>query len=209
MKATNQDSARVLLRILVLFLAVAVVIRAADYKSVRDVDFKNFTYPWEDATGSSTWEWVGLPQQGRVTLVNGIHRFIDPHADRVVREHSPYVKFHFAVYGDLDGDGIDEAAVALNYSTGGTANWDYLYIYKLEHGRLTLLDRLESGSRAYGGLIRGFVQNKVLTLDFADPEKRTGDCCSNGYIRVHYRWATDRFLEEGPTERGDLEPETH
>ncbi|HEX4544621.1 MAG TPA: hypothetical protein VH114_15750 [Candidatus Acidoferrum sp.] len=191
-----------------LFFATALIVRAADYKSVREVDFKDFTYPWEQATGSSTWEWIGIPEQWKVKLVNGIYRFIDPHAERVVRERSPYLSFHFVAYGDLDGSGIDEAAVALNYRTGGTANWDYLYVYKLEHGQLKLLDRLESGSRGYGGLIRATIRDKILTLDFADPERRTGDCCSDGYIRVHYRWATNGFVEEGSREHGDLKPET-
>ena len=35
------------------------------------------------------------------------------------------------IYGDLDSDGIEEAAVLLNCSSGGTVNWDFLYIYKL------------------------------------------------------------------------------
>jgi hypothetical protein len=58
----------------------------------------------------------------------------------------------------LDSDGIEEAVAALNYSTGGTQNWDYLYFY-----------RMETGSRGYGGLVRTFVQDQLLVVDFADP----------------------------------------
>jgi hypothetical protein len=108
-------------------------------------------------------------------------------------------------YGDIDGDGAEEAAVHLNYSTGGTANWDYLYVYKLEHGRPKLMERLESGSRVSGGLVRSAIEKEILILDFADPERSAGDCCSEGYIRVHYRWQDGRFVETGARERGDLE----
>jgi hypothetical protein len=104
----------------------------------------------------------------------------------------------------LDGDGVEEAVVALNYSTGGTMNWDYLYVYKPEPSKPRLLARMETGSRGYGGLVRAFVRNQLLTVDFADPEKSLGDCCSEGYIRVRYRWQDGVFVEEGERERGKI-----
>lgn len=124
--------------------------------------------------------------------------------DRLERERAPLVSVDSVTYGDLDGDGVDEAAVHLNYSTGGTMNWDFLYIYKLKSGQPKALAILESGSRAYGGLARSVVENGQLVLDFADAERLVGDCCSEGYIRIHYRWRNGAFIEEGQRERGDL-----
>jgi hypothetical protein len=112
-------------------------------------------------------------------------------------------------YGDLDGDQSEVAAVALNYSGGGTANWDYLYVYKLEKGVPRLRGWLESGSRADGGLVGVTIQNGQLILDFADSERRIADCCSEGYIRVRYVWKERRFVETGARERGDLNLEIH
>lgn len=43
-----------------------------------------------------------------------------------------------------------------------------------------------------------------MTVDFADPEKRIGDCCSDGYIRARYRWQDGHFVEEGQRERGKI-----
>jgi hypothetical protein len=59
-----------------------------------------------------------------------------------------------------------------------------------------LLARLESGSRADGGLLKVAIEQRTLILDFADTEKRAGDCCSEGYIRVKYRLKDGRFVED-------------
>jgi len=174
---------------------------------IKEVDFKNFSYPWEDPEADSdnhtTWFWTQLPTESKVRLINGHHRFTVPETPSV----SPALRFKFVVYGDLDGDGIEEAAVALNYTTGGTMNWDYLYVYDIANSKLRLLGRLRSGSRSSGGLIQASINQGGLVVDFADEDKRTGDCCSSGYIRVRYRWHDGHFAEEGPREKGDLNGE--
>src|SRR4029077_459808 len=109
---------------------------------IKKVDFKNFSYPWDDPEADSDnhtkWFWTQLPAESKVRLVNGQHRFAVSETPSV----SPALRFRFVVYGDLDGDGIEEAAVALNYTTGGTMNWDYLYVYQLANDKLKFLGRL-------------------------------------------------------------------
>ena len=175
--------------------------------SIRQIDFKNFTYVWGDRTENVplTWQWLTSSPKLRLRAVNGIRRFYDPGQDNYPIERAPLIRVDWVTYGDLDGDGVEEAVVALNYSTGGTANWDYLYVYKLENGQTILLARMEAGSRGYGGLVKASVRDRLLIVDFADAERRVGDCCSKGYIRVRYRWQKGRFIEEGVRERGDLE----
>jgi hypothetical protein len=134
-----------------------------------------------------------------------MHHFYQHGQYQDERERAPLISVDSITYGDLDSDGVDEAVVALNYSTGGTANWDYLYVYKLENGSPVLLARMRTGSRADGGLVKASIRDGHLIVDFADTERRTGDCCSEGHIRVHYRWQKGRFIEEGARERGDLD----
>jgi hypothetical protein len=179
---------------------------------IRDIDFKNFVYGWEapqDDYVPTSWRWTELPKQTRIHLINGIHKFVNPHATEEVRQHSPSLTFNSVAYGDLDGDGTEEAAVTLNYSSGGTSNWNYLYVYKLVQGKLQLLGVLQSGSRADGGLIKTAIQDRLLILDFADSERRIADCCSDGYVRARYRWIKGRLVEDGPRERGSLKPDDH
>lgn len=178
----------------------------AKENDIQAIDFRNYAFPWNGLPHDTpmTWHWIASTPRSRVKLTNGVHRFTRLHQPELLREHAPMLSFDFVTYGDLDGDGIDEAAVAINYSTGGTANWDYLYIYKFVGKSVRLLARLESGSRAAGGLIKAAIKDGVLVLDFYDFKRRIGDCCSDGFIRVRYRWIKGRFIEEGPREQGDL-----
>jgi hypothetical protein len=96
------------------------------------------------------------------------------------------------------------AAIELNYSSGGTANWVYLYVYEFKRGSPNLLGRLQSGSRAYGGLLHVAIRGGALLLCFADASKQTGNCCSTGYIRVTNRLKGGRFVECAHRTRGDF-----
>jgi hypothetical protein len=160
---------------------------AAD--SIRDIDFRNLEHPW-DSPGAvpSGWVWLARAPAASLRLVDG--SWADPNG-----RGWPWVSLRTTTYGDLTGDGHDEAAIDLLYSTGGTANWHYLYVYTLTDGAPKLMARLRSGSRADGGLIRVAIENGLLVLDFADTKKRTADCCSEGEVRVRYRWSGGRFVE--------------
>lgn len=200
--------------IVVLSLSTALSAGIPKTNEIRRLDFKNFSFPWDEEMGEATsvptsWHWIDPLPQEQIRVVRGIHRFYSPGQDEYEREHAPLISVDSITYGDLDGDGIEEAAVHLNYSTGGTSNWDFLYIYRLVRGRPKLLGILESGSRGYGGLVRTSIAEGLLVLDFADAERRVGDCCSEGYIRVRYRWQGQAFVEQGPRERGDLTLKVH
>lgn len=193
------------LRPALIILALMIVVVLPANNSIRKIDFKNFTYPWDDDPNPlDSWHWMSSVSTTKVTLSGGVHRFWKEVEDGEDRDRAPGLWMQSVTYGDLDGDQQEEAAVDLNYSGGGTANWDYLYVYKLEKGVPRLLGWLESGSRAYGGLVRVAIQNNELLLDFADPERRKGECCSEGFIRVRYAWRAGQFVETGSREKGDL-----
>ena len=79
---------------------------AAD--SIRRLDFKNFLYPWNERMGGvpSEWKWMG-PSDSKVRLVNSRHSFSEP---GLPKNGTPYLMLVSVAYGDLDGDGMDEAA---------------------------------------------------------------------------------------------------
>src|SRR5438477_12032199 len=189
-------------------------LQASVQDGIRGINFKNFSFAWDDNLSESTvvpslYRWITPLPHLHIRTENGLHRFyayLDDPRDALEREHAPVVSVDSVVYGDLDGDGTDEAVVHLNYGTGGTQNWDFLYIFKRTHNRTHLIALLESGSRAYGGLVRRSIENGQLVLDFADAERRVRDCCSEGFIRVRYRYRNGAFVEEGSRTRGDLKP---
>jgi hypothetical protein len=173
---------------------------------IRQVDFKNFEYAWSTpvAVVPSSWQWLTSPTDKTFTTVNGIHHFFTP-GHKVDEGQAALISVDSVTYGDLDADGVEEAAVALNYSEGGTANWDYVYVYRMERRRPALMVRMQTGSRADGGLVKLAIKDGVLLIDFADADRRRGDCCSEGYIRVSYRWERGGFVEIAPRKRGNLQ----
>jgi hypothetical protein len=165
----------------------------------RVPDFRNFAYPWADEADfvPSTWKWLPLPISTVVRLANG--RFEFP------SEGYPWpasLYFKEVTTGNLGQDAPKAAAITLSYGTGGTANWSYLYVYELSKAP-RLLGILRSGSRADGGLIEVKIDHQLLILKFADPARRTADCCSDGFIRERYKWNGAAFTEVGAAERGD------
>ncbi len=175
---------------------------AALYGATRtsEVDFKNFDYVWDAPPISvpTAWKWLGGRPKSSLRVVRGRHDFSPSE-----RSAGEYVMVRSVTYGDLSGDGRDDAAVDLLYSTGGTANWHYLYVFTLGQGSPTVLGRLQSGSRADGGLVKIAIERNTLVLDFSDTKRRIADCCSEGYVRVRYRWQGDHFVEVGTRGSGD------
>lgn len=183
--------------------------------NIRDIDFKNFSFPWDEEAATppsdvaTPWHWLDSIPLPRIRVAKGIHHFYSPEQDKFERSRAPLISVDSVIYGDLNADEKDEAVVHLNYSTGGTFNWDYVYVYRLVGDRAKPMGIMKCGSRGSGGLVRAAVENGLLVLDFADPERRVGDCCSEGYIRVRYRWHNGAFIEQGPHERGDLKLDEH
>jgi hypothetical protein len=95
--------------------------------TIRDVDFKNFTYQTE------CYHHIGAPSV--VTLKNG--------------EWSGYA-LRFSVdkesisYGDFEHTGSVQAAVILACNTGlGVRTYFDIYLFDIQQGRVRLIDRLE------------------------------------------------------------------
>jgi len=201
--------------LLALVAAITLNISTPNASDIRSIDFKSFSFPWDEGMedppsyGPSPWHWLKSLPESRIKVVSGIYHFYEPGQSPLERERAPLLRVHAIAYGDLNTDGTEEAAIHLNYSTGGTQNWDFLYIYRLVGDHPEPMGILRAGSRADGGLYRTAIQSGLLVLDFADADRSVGDCCSEGYIRVRYRLKNGSFGEEGPRERGDIDLNAH
>ncbi len=167
--------------------------------SARSTDFRNLAYPWSKSfdrgwASVSDWRWLNERETDLLALRNGRHDFGGGLGG--------YLQVSSVTFGDLDGDGDDEAAVDLIRGTGGTANWHYLYIFSTRSRAPRVLGILRSGSRAFGGLTAVAIVKGVLVLEFNDPKLSTADCCSDGFIRAQYRFDGTRFIEAAPRQGG-------
>ena len=155
---------------------------------IRQVDFKNFTYRRDEDTKES----------GSVELRNGRQTSSDGAETFLMR----------VAYGDLTGDGSDEAVVILRgQNTRISRTLDEVFIYTLKSGKAVELDHFEGGRRgdyilSVESLGSNFkVEDKTLILDQA--VLRAGEYVPTQYYTIKYRWNGIQMVE---VERSALKP---
>jgi hypothetical protein len=159
---------------------------------IQQVDFKNFTF-------------------NRIKGTEAI-RFVD---GRYVGADNLHYALRRIAYGDLTGDGIDEAVALLrgdvqlsHENPVTTASLDEVFIYTLRDGRPVLLTNFEGGKRgeyilsieSLGSNFR--IENQQLIIDQAVLKD---DCehVPTHYYTIKYRLDKGRMIE---VERSILKP---
>ena len=110
--------------------------------------------------------------------------------------------FSGASYGDLTGDGVEEAVVHISFVSGGSWLPNNIYIYSLRNGKPQLLWLIETGDRADRGLKQTEIDNGELVLELYSPEGSEGACCPTRFTRARYTWASKKrkFHKKGQDE---------
>ncbi len=113
-------------------------------------------------------------------------------------------------YGDVTGDGEEEALVELYAEAGGTEASEDVYIYTQQGGNPVLLWKFATGDRADGGLRRIAAENGELVVELfgvgtAIQKKLygtedVGACCPKHFTRTKYKWVAPQFQQDGPEE---------
>jgi len=171
------------------------------YNSIRGVDFKNFTFCWDqDDTWPSKLKWLDPSDCKPVALING--RWREPVLDDEPRQESSFPRpFAGLILEEVQyvrlKPATEQAVIVLRRNSGGTQYSHYVFVYALERGQPALMAAAHSGDRSYFGLSRVFVERHQLILELFDPEKRVGDCCSEGVVRHKYLWRKGGFSEVG------------
>jgi len=174
---------------------------AAAQNTNRQVDFKNFSYPWPNPSGwPHRLEWLDVSERAHVQLVDGRWRLQLEDAPPIY----PFsgLTLESVEFADVTGTGRSDAIVTLRFDTGGTQYSHYVYIYSLAAEKPKLLAYFHSGDRSASGLYRVYAEGGQLVVELFDPDKQQGDCCSAGFIRTRYRWHAGRFEPTGARELG-------
>src|SRR5436190_2149178 len=106
-------------------------------KSIRRIDFKNFSYPWAPY---SEWPdhltWQDTSEQSHVQLTNG--RWKNPVEED---NHLTFsgLTLEQVQFADVTGDGREEAIVVLRFDTGGAQYSHYAYVYSFHVNKPHLL----------------------------------------------------------------------
>ncbi len=163
-------------------------------QSIRDVDWRNFSYPLEVGGVPAEVHWLSAVRRtDAATLIDG--KYVVPDGSDDVR--SRLVTFDSVNYGALTGINSTVAVVVLTYHSGGTATWQYVYLFATQSSNPQLLAWLRTGSRADQGLREVSTSDGDLILVVNDPDRRRGDCCSTGTITTRYQWVRDSFSVVG------------
>ena len=150
---------------------------------IRDVNFKNFTYPWYPSFLKST--------SREVTLHDGK---LEIEEDRKAGIANLSLELDDVSYVNLRGDGTDEAIVSVAGVTGVNRFVGSVFIYAIEKENPKLLWQHETGDRADGGLRRIATEGQTLVVEeYARSEGDGGLCCPNLFIRSKYRWNGNHF----------------
>jgi hypothetical protein len=179
--------------VLALVFVVAAVVVVFSQNDIRRIDFKNFTYRAHCISDTAQ----------DVTVKDG--EFSEE------KQEDGYVdRFYFKVfdinYGDLNGDGRDEAIVLTVCNTGGTGNFSEGFIFGMKAAKPTLLARIPGGDRAYGGLRKTRVENGLLVVESNDPGPEGGSCCPQIIVTTKYKLTGNRIVQSGKETRRDIYP---
>jgi hypothetical protein len=181
----------------VVILASSVCLHAQ--RTIRQVDFKNFSYPLSShLLGHTRLQWLdpapgGPIKKPPVRLVNGMDA-----------AGSPGFALQSVDYADLTGNGREDAVVVLRYDSGATQNTHYVYIYALDHGQPKLLAYCHTGGGANLGLRKAYAEQGQLVIEMLDRQSVPGNCCAAGFVRMRYKWHDGGFQISGQPEHGIL-----
>jgi len=177
----------------VVFLLIALCGQVASAQSfindIRQVDFRSFTF---SRSGGKKAELIQF-RDGKYVGGEGLN----------------YSLMRFA-YGDLTGDGDEEAVILLRGQNSPVSRTlDEVFIYTLRNGRAVLLTSFAGGRR--GDYICSVlpsesnfkVEGNLLIIDQAVALEGDNDLIPTRYYTVTYRWDGERMEEMG---RSALKP---
>ena len=157
-------------------ILITIFFAAASYAQadIHKVDFNNFTYS----------AYCAGEDLDKITVKDGEYSKETPqdgYTDRI------YFKILKVAYGDLNGDGKDEAAILSVCNTGGTGNFTEGFVYGIKRGKPSLIGRIPGGDRAYGGLYGAEIADGILFIDNYEAGDGGASCCPELTVRTQYK----------------------
>jgi hypothetical protein len=160
---------------------------AATGRSVRDVDWLDRTY-------------------GAYPVVDGSFEFaLDEDGNVVGDDYQPadadgYVDHGWftvtePAFGDVTGDGIEEAIVVTTENTGGTGQFSGIDVYAIVDGVETVIGSIPGGDRGDGGISDVSVEHGTVVVERMMSMDDDGACCPSKLQREIWTWNGQTFVE--------------
>lgn len=149
--------------------------------SIRSIDWANRTY-----TGGDT---------GSVTVKDG-------EAELEIDPEMPEMRGWFNVsspsYGDVDGDGVEDAIVITTYNGGGTGNFTTGQVFALRPGASepVVIGEIPGGDRGDGGLNDITIEGGKILVERNLSTEDDGACCPSKLVKEVWHWDGHAFVED-------------
>lgn len=201
---------------ILLFLNIAFIGSAAAQTDIKDVDFNNFTYqPFCGNTEPQTmavtkglfFEEIDVTPSASETPPAKSNENTPPTQPIKIYQRR-YFKPYATIYGDLNGDAIDEAIVLTTCSRGGVESYTEGFIYGIRDGNTEFFTRIEGGDRALGGLRSVKIENNLIVVERSRPDSSGDACCTEFVETSSYRLFDDRLTPVGEKTSVELYPAT-
>jgi hypothetical protein len=163
--------------LLLLSITTIFVFSVNAQNDIRKVDFNNFKYSILNLSGEKI---------EKITVKNG---------------KSQKKKKSFSVevsgYGDLDGDGKDEAIIKTIQNTGGSGNFSNAIIFTMKNGKPVVLTEFVGGDRGDGGIISATIKDKMLIVEQNKLGEKGGACCPEFVTTTNYELKASKLVQVG------------
>ena len=164
---------------------------------IHAVDWANRTYQSGDGT---------------FTVKDGAAEFaFDEEGNEVAPDYQPkdpdgYVEHgYFNVtpprFGDVDGDGADDALVIHVYNGGGTGQFDGITVYTMRAGAPVALGEIPGGDRGDGGISDARLEGGVVLVERMMSQADDGACCPSKLQQERWAWKGGAFVEDAAARR--------
>lgn len=161
--------------------------------TVRDIDWLNRTYDSGDA--------------GQVTVVNGVYEYaMDGNGNVVAADYEPKDPDEFVergsfevgkpIFGDVDGDGAEEAVLVTFFNGGGTGRFTGIDVYAMRDGKETVIGGIPGGDRGDGGISDVRLEGKVILVERMMSMEGDGACCPSKLQHERWSWNGSAFVED-------------
>lgn len=100
------------------------------------------------------------------------------------------------VFGDLDGDGAEEAVIVTMENTGGTGHFTGVDVYTLRDGQPDVIASIPGGDRGDGGISDVRIEAGAVIVDRFMSQEEDGACCPSKVLIERWQWKNGSLIED-------------